>query len=69
MPIGFFGGGMIGVLVAKVVGAVQDCPPPKDFPACNTWEYLYVGALIGVVGLPSVALFLFRKGRKSNPDA
>jgi hypothetical protein len=55
---------MIAVLVAKIVGAVQGCTPPEGFPACNTWDYLWPGALIGGVGLPTAALLRLRQGRK-----
>lgn len=63
VPIGFFGGGMIAVLIAKVVGGIQHCPPPEGLPACNTWEYLYPGALIGLVGLPLLSVLRLRAGR------
>lgn len=63
VPIGFFGGGMIGVLVAKVVGGITECAPPEGLPACNTWEYLYTGALIGLVGLPLLSVLRLRAGR------
>jgi hypothetical protein len=62
-PIGFFGGGMIAVLFAKIAGAIQDCPPPKDLPACHTFEFLWPGAFIGLIGLPAIALFRLRRGR------
>ena len=64
-PIGFFGGGMIAVLVAKIVGAVQGCAPPKDLPACNTFEFLVSGALLGLIALPTAALWRLRQGRRS----
>jgi hypothetical protein len=62
-PIGFFGGGMIAVLFAKITDAVRNCTPPEGLPACNTWEFLYPGALIGLLGLPTVALYRLRRGR------
>jgi hypothetical protein len=62
-PIGFFGGGMIAVLVAKLVGAVQDCKAPDGLPACNTFEFLYSGALIGLIGLPLLSVVRLRAGR------
>ena len=69
IPIGFFGGGMIAVLIAKFVGALNGCTPPKDFPACNTFEFLVPGALIGIIGLPTAALLRLRLGRKrTRPD-
>jgi hypothetical protein len=70
MPIGFFGGGMIAVLIAKIVGASTGCTPPEGFPACNTFEFLIPGGLIGLIGLPAVAILRLRQGRRSGvPDA
>lgn len=63
-PIGFFGGGMIATLLAKFVGSVQQCKPPDGLPACNTFEFLVPGALIGLLGLPTIALYRLRRGRK-----
>ena len=53
---GFFSGGMIGVLIAKFVGSAQGCQPPEGLPACNWWMYAGVGALLGAVTLPILAL-------------
>jgi hypothetical protein len=61
--IGFFGGGMIAALVAKVVGAARGCVPPEGFPACDTWSFVLPGALIGAVLLPTAAIWRLRKGR------
>ena len=63
-PIGFFGGGMIAVLIAKFVGGFQNCRPPEGLPACNTWEFLFSGGLIGFVVLPAVSLYRLRAGRR-----
>jgi hypothetical protein len=63
-PIGFFGGGMIAVLVAKIVGAFTGCKAPEGFPACNTFEFLFPGALIGLIGLPLLSVWRLRVGRK-----
>jgi len=63
-PIGFFGGGMLAVLVAKVVGAAQNCRAPAGFPACHTFEFLYPGALIGLIGLPVLSVYRLRAGRR-----
>jgi len=54
---------MIAVLIAKIAGAVRGCIPPEGFPACNTWEFLWPGALIGLVGLPLAALLRLHRGR------
>ncbi len=53
---GFFSGGMIAVLIAKFVGSAQGCQPPEGLPACNWWMYAGVGALLGAVSLPVLAL-------------
>jgi hypothetical protein len=53
---GFFSGGMVGVLVAKVVGSVQGCKPAEGLPACNWWVYAGVGAVLGALTLPVLAL-------------
>ena len=59
---GFFSGGMVAVLIAKFVGGVQRCQPPEGLPACNWWVYAGIGAVLGAVTLPVVAL-----GRLSRP--
>ena len=61
---GFFGGGMIAVLIAKIVGAARSCTPDAESGApCNWFNFAVVGALIGVVLFPAVALFLMRRSR------
>ena len=59
---GFFGGGMIAVMVGKIVGSARGCRPPEGLPACDWWSYMAVGALIGVVLLPSVVVWRLRQG-------
>ena len=53
---GFFSGGMIAVFVAKIVGSVQGCQPPEGLPACNWYVYAGIGAVVGAVSLPILAL-------------
>lgn len=53
---GFFGGGMIAVLIAKVVGSFQGCKPPEGLPACNWGSYALVGMIAGVVILPLISI-------------
>lgn len=59
---GFFSGGMIAVLVGKFVGSMQGCKPPEGLPACNWWVYAGIGAVLGALTLPVLAL-----GRLSRP--
>jgi hypothetical protein len=53
---GFFSGGMIAVLIAKFVGSMQGCKPPEGLPACNWWVYAGIGAVLGALTLPVLAL-------------
>lgn len=61
---GFFAGGMIAVAVAKVVGKLQGCTPDPGLPACDHTTYLLVGALIGVITLPAIAIWRARHVRR-----
>jgi hypothetical protein len=58
---GFFGGGMIAVVFARIVDWFQRCKAPEGLPACNTFEYLLIGAVIGMVLLPSIAFWRLRR--------
>jgi len=60
---GFFSGGMIAVLVAKFVGSAQGCRPPEGLPACNWWVYAGVGAVLGAITLPLIALSRLNRRR------
>jgi hypothetical protein len=60
---GFFGGGMIAVMIAKIVGSARGCAPPPDLPACDWASYALVGMLVGVIGLPVVSVMRL-KGRR-----
>jgi hypothetical protein len=64
--IGFFGGGMIGALVAKVTGTLRNCTAPEGFPACNTWTFVLPAAFIGAIVLPTVAILRLRQARRDD---
>ena len=57
---GTFSGGMIGVLIAKIVGSARNCEPPTGLPACDWHVYAGLGMLIGAVTLPVLALMRLR---------
>ena len=59
--LGLMSGGMIGVLVAYVVGLVTGCQPPQGLPACNWGEYAMAGWVIGGVSLPILVLSRLRR--------
>lgn len=62
---GFAGGGMIAVLIAKLVGALTRCAADAETGAPCSWGTYWVrGALIGMVLLPAVALWRLRRGRQ-----
>lgn len=61
---GLLGGGMIAVLVAKIVGAVTHCTPESETGAPCDWStYWTWGARIGFVLLPTVVLWRLYRGR------
>ena len=53
---GLFSGGMLGVMVAKIVGSFRGCNPGPELPACDWHVYAGIGMLIGVLTLPALAL-------------
>jgi hypothetical protein len=59
---GWWSGGMIAVLIAKIVGAVQGCPVGEHGQPCNWYVYAAVGAIVGAVSLPILALRRLRRG-------
>ena len=59
---GLFSGGMIGVMVAKMVGSFRGCKPEPELPACDWHVYAGVGMLIGILTLPVLALSRIRRG-------
>jgi len=62
---GFFSGGMIAVLLAKIVGSAYGCKPPEGLPACNWWVYAGIGAVIGAVTLPAGVLMRLNRRRRN----
>ena len=62
---GFAGGGMIGVLIAKIAGAAQRCPSESETGApCNWFTFAVFGALVGAVLLPILAISSVRRARR-----
>ena len=61
--VGFWSGGMIGVLVGKVVGNVRRCVPIEGTPACDWYYFAAAGMILGAVTLP--VLVLRRLSRKN----
>lgn len=62
--VGLVGGGMIAVLIAKIVGGLTRCAADKDTGAPCGWnDYWTWGARIGFVLVPILSIWLFRRGR------
>jgi hypothetical protein len=54
--IGFWSGGMIGVLVGKIAGNVRKCVPIEGTPACDWYYFALAGMILGAVTLPILVL-------------
>jgi hypothetical protein len=62
---GFAGGGMIGVLVAKIVGFARRCPSEAETGApCSWYTFAVYGAIAGAVILPTIAISSLRRARR-----
>lgn len=59
---GFFAGGMIAVLIAKIVGWARRCEPDPGLPACDWHIFMIIGAIIGMITLPAGVIWRLRKG-------
>lgn len=59
---GVFSGGMIGVLVSKVVAAVTRAPSCPDLPSCDWYVFAGIGMLAGGLTLPLLAIWRLRQG-------
>ena len=66
---GLFSGGMVGVLVAKMVGSFRGCKPAAELPACDWHVYAGIGMLIGVLTLPALALNRLRRADKADRES
>ena len=68
--VGFFGTGMIAILVAKAVGYATGCPVEAETGApCNWFTYAIRGGLLGLVGLPSLVIWRMRKARTAHRNS
>ena len=59
--IGFWSGGMMGVLVGKVVGNARRCVPIEGTPACDWYWFAAGGMILGATTLPVLALRRLRR--------
>ena len=61
MVAGFFSGGMIGVLVGKLVGMVRRCTPEPGLPVCDWHLFAFAGGVLGMLSLPTLVLWRLRQ--------
>jgi hypothetical protein len=64
---GFVSGGMVGVLVGKIVGNVRRCVPIEGTPACDWYYFALAGMILGATTLPVLALRRMRRVDESPP--
>ena len=68
--VGFFGTGMIAILIAKVVGGVRGCAAEAETGApCDWLTYAIRGGLLGMVLLPSFIIWRMRKSRAAHRNS
>jgi hypothetical protein len=67
--VGLVAGGMIAVLIAKIVGAVSGCAPAETGAPCDWSTYWTWGARIGVILVPTIVLWRMRTVRTASRNS
>jgi hypothetical protein len=67
--IGFWSGGMIGVMVGKIAGNVRGCVPIEGTPACDWYYFAAAGMILGATTLPILVLRRLRRGSAPRPTS
>ena len=67
---GFWSGGMVAVLIGRIVEGMRGSPSCEGLPICNWFSYAMVGATIGAITLPILALRRLRRNdvRQQHPS-
>ena len=60
--IGFFGGGMIAVLLAKIVAQALNEPQCEGIPTCNWVTWAARGGVLGMIILPTISVWRLKRG-------
>jgi hypothetical protein len=67
---GLAAGGMIAVLIAKIVGGISGCQVDAETGAPCDWNIYWTwGARIGLVLLPTVVIWRMRKVRSASRNS
>jgi hypothetical protein len=64
--VGLWSGGMVGVLIGKIVEGARKSPGCTGLPLCNWHIYAGIGALVGAVSLPALVLWRLRRPKAPN---
>jgi hypothetical protein len=59
--VGFWSGGMVAVLVGRIMEGLRQSPSCEGLPICNWTSYALVGAVLGAVTLPVLVLRRLRR--------
>jgi uncharacterized membrane protein YdcZ (DUF606 family) len=54
--VGFWSGGMVAVLIGRIVEGLRQSPSCDGLPICNWTSYALVGGVLGAVTLPVLVL-------------
>lgn len=68
VPLGFFSGGMIGTLIAKVIAYVTRAPACDGIPTCDWHLYMLTGGALGALSLPVLVMRALRTPKAPEPD-
>jgi len=60
--IGFFGGGMMSVLLAKIVSQALNEPQCEGLPTCNWLTWAARGGVVGMIILPTISVWRLKRG-------
>ena len=58
---GFWSGGMVAVLIGRIVEGMRGAPACEGLPMCNWNVWAGTGALIGAVSLPLLVMMRLRR--------
>lgn len=61
--VGFFSGGMVAVLIGRMVAFFTKAPSCEGLPVCNWYLYVGIGGVLGAVSLPTLVLRRLTKKR------
>jgi hypothetical protein len=68
--VGLAGGGMIAVLIAKIVGGISGCHGDAETGApCNWSIYWTWGARIGLILVPTIVIWRMRRARSARKNS